>query len=247
MSLYTRPMLTDAPLAFCAASTISGTLLVLFGTSELLGLPNLSGQLARRSKFVHLRRYLWNDPNDREVFLRNRSPFHKNWPTLLPADLLLNRLPDCHSSTWALCYKLPMWQVGLATSAAPTYFSACGAIKNTGSWMEAYGPTTRHWWAHRSSLSAESAVGGHPHSEHWDELEIEATFRQLGQCPASGVGNPNSLTSCSEVRATPPLNRHGFFGHSRSTTRAPLGLPSSGRHLASIKWIPGAWCRKRNG
>jgi len=28
-------------------------------------------------------------------------------------------------------YKLPMWQVGLATSAAPTYFSACKAITNT--------------------------------------------------------------------------------------------------------------------
>jgi patatin-like phospholipase/acyl hydrolase len=28
-------------------------------------------------------------------------------------------------------YKLPMWQVGLATSAAPTYFSACRAIMNT--------------------------------------------------------------------------------------------------------------------
>jgi len=27
-------------------------------------------------------------------------------------------------------YKLPMWQVGLATSAAPTFFSACKAIKN---------------------------------------------------------------------------------------------------------------------
>lgn len=27
-------------------------------------------------------------------------------------------------------YKLPMWQVALATSAAPTYFSACHAIKN---------------------------------------------------------------------------------------------------------------------
>jgi uncharacterized protein len=28
-------------------------------------------------------------------------------------------------------YKLPMWQVGLAISAAPTYFSACKAITNT--------------------------------------------------------------------------------------------------------------------
>lgn len=28
-------------------------------------------------------------------------------------------------------YKLPMWQVALATSAAPTFFSACKAIKNT--------------------------------------------------------------------------------------------------------------------
>lgn len=28
-------------------------------------------------------------------------------------------------------YKLPMWQVALATSAAPTYFSACRAIRNT--------------------------------------------------------------------------------------------------------------------
>jgi uncharacterized protein len=28
-------------------------------------------------------------------------------------------------------YKLPMWQVALATSAAPTYFSACKAIANT--------------------------------------------------------------------------------------------------------------------
>lgn len=28
-------------------------------------------------------------------------------------------------------YKLPMWQVALATSAAPTYFSACKAIPNT--------------------------------------------------------------------------------------------------------------------
>ena len=27
-------------------------------------------------------------------------------------------------------YKLPMWQVGLATSAAPTFFSACKAIKS---------------------------------------------------------------------------------------------------------------------
>lgn len=43
----------------------------------------------------------------------------------------LRLLKTAHHPRLRNDYKLPMWQVALATSAAPTYFSACKAITNT--------------------------------------------------------------------------------------------------------------------
>jgi len=72
--------------------SISGTLIVLFGTSELLSLPNLTGQLGRRTKAIHLRRYLWNDPVYPEEFATVVASFAQQWPDVLPVELLLKHL-----------------------------------------------------------------------------------------------------------------------------------------------------------
>lgn len=72
--------------------SISGTLVVMFGTSELLGLPHISGQLGRRSKSIHMRRYLWSDAADQKEFKKILAAFSKQWPVLLPPGVLTPRL-----------------------------------------------------------------------------------------------------------------------------------------------------------
>ena len=64
------------------------TLIVLFGTAELLSLPNLSAQLGRRSTLIHFRRYQWNDDKDRQEFRWVVEQFIKTWPKHLPKSLL---------------------------------------------------------------------------------------------------------------------------------------------------------------
>jgi len=73
--------------------SISGTLIVLFGTSELLSLPSLTGQLGRRTKAIHLRRYLWDDPVYKDEFAKVVASFAQQWPDVLPVKLLFEHLP----------------------------------------------------------------------------------------------------------------------------------------------------------
>lgn len=76
--------------------SISGTLIVLFGTSEVLSLPSLTSALGRRTKAIHLRRYHWNNslyPHDVGEFESVVAAFASGWPDVLPVDLLLKNLP----------------------------------------------------------------------------------------------------------------------------------------------------------
>ena len=73
--------------------SFSGTLIVLFGTFDLLCLPNLSGQLGRRTKAIHMRRYLWNVPQDQADFVGIVKIMGQVWPQVLPEKLLLDNLP----------------------------------------------------------------------------------------------------------------------------------------------------------
>ena len=104
--------------------SVSGTMMVLFGTSELLGLPYISGQLGRRSKAIHLRRYLWNNQTDRLEFKKIVSAFGKGWPTLLPTEFMLANLPLLYAgslgctgilSTWLYDAMVVTEQAGLST------------------------------------------------------------------------------------------------------------------------------------
>lgn len=73
--------------------SVSGTLIALFGTFELLCLPDLSGQLGRRTKAIHMRRYLWDVPGDRAEFERVVRMLAQASPDALPEKLLIDNLP----------------------------------------------------------------------------------------------------------------------------------------------------------
>jgi hypothetical protein len=89
--------------------SISGTMVVMFGTSELLELPYISGQLGRRSKAIHLRRYLWDQPEDRKEFKKILTIYHRRWPTLLPKEMLLDNLPCLYAGSVGCVGTLSTW------------------------------------------------------------------------------------------------------------------------------------------
>ena len=103
--------------------SVSGTLIVLFGTWELLCLPNLSGQLGRRTKAIHMRRYLWNVPEDRAVFEDVVKLIAQAWPAVLPERLLLDNLRLIYAGCVGCVGILFDWlhdAVGLAKGRAVT-------------------------------------------------------------------------------------------------------------------------------
>jgi hypothetical protein len=89
--------------------SVSGTLVVLFGTSELLGLPYLSGQLGRRTRALHLRRYLWADTDDREEFKGIVASFAGAFPESLPLDLMLENLQLLYTGCLGCIGILSSW------------------------------------------------------------------------------------------------------------------------------------------
>ena len=89
--------------------SVSGTLVVLFGTSELLGLPYLSGQLGRRTRALHLRRYLWADSEDREEFKGIVASFAGAFPKALPLDLMLGNLQLVYTGCLGCIGILSSW------------------------------------------------------------------------------------------------------------------------------------------
>lgn len=89
--------------------SISGTLVVLFGTSELLGLPYLSGQLGRRSKAVHLRRYRWTSQADRDEFQAIVAAFCKGSRGKLPLKVLSENLPLLYTGCVGCVGILSSW------------------------------------------------------------------------------------------------------------------------------------------
>lgn len=61
-------------------ANLNKCIIILFGTYELLSLWNLSGQLARRSHIIHLRRYDYNRNEDKADFADILSTFEQNLP-----------------------------------------------------------------------------------------------------------------------------------------------------------------------
>jgi hypothetical protein len=64
------------------------TLHILIGTYEVLGLTDLSGQLSRRSSESHFARYRFDDPADRQMFLRVVYTFQRHLPLADEPDLV---------------------------------------------------------------------------------------------------------------------------------------------------------------
>jgi len=64
------------------------TLHILIGTYEVLGLTHLSGQLSRRSSEIHFARYRFDDPADRQMFLRVVYTFQRHLPLADEPDLV---------------------------------------------------------------------------------------------------------------------------------------------------------------
>ena len=61
---------------------------ILFGTYELLSLTHLSGQLSRRSLEIHFPRYRFDDPDQRQMFLRVVYTFQRQLPLAEEPDLV---------------------------------------------------------------------------------------------------------------------------------------------------------------
>jgi hypothetical protein len=68
-------------------ASLSGVQFVMVGTYELLTLLNQNGQLARRTRCIHFRRYRFDEPADRQAFLNLLAMFESRLP--LKADGLL--------------------------------------------------------------------------------------------------------------------------------------------------------------
>jgi len=66
----------------------SKCIIILFGTYELLSLLNLSGQLARRSRVIHLRRYDHNIDEDIADFEHILHTFQQHLPLITEPDLI---------------------------------------------------------------------------------------------------------------------------------------------------------------
>ena len=82
----------------------SSTVHVLFGTYELLGFRNLSGQLSRRSVDIHFRRYLAEDDKERQVFVNVLRSFEQHLPFPEPPDL---------AKHWEFLYERSIGCVGI--------------------------------------------------------------------------------------------------------------------------------------
>ncbi len=61
-------------------ASLAGVQFILVGTYELLTLLNQSGQLARRSRCIHFRRYHFEKPADRQTFLNVLGMFQSRLP-----------------------------------------------------------------------------------------------------------------------------------------------------------------------
>jgi len=64
------------------------TLHILIGTYEMLGLTHLSGQLSRRSCEIHFARYRYDDPLERQMFVRIVYTFQRHLPLAVEPDLV---------------------------------------------------------------------------------------------------------------------------------------------------------------
>jgi hypothetical protein len=95
----------------------SRTLIVLFGTAELLNLPNLTAQLGRRSQLIHFRRYLWQDPDDQAAFKWVVEQFAAKRPTVLPREMLVNNLSFLYAGSLGCVGVLSDW-LGAAVNRA---------------------------------------------------------------------------------------------------------------------------------
>jgi hypothetical protein len=61
-------------------SSLTGVQFVMVGTYELLSLLNQNGQLARRTRCIHFRRYDFQKPNDRQALINLLGMFEKRLP-----------------------------------------------------------------------------------------------------------------------------------------------------------------------
>jgi energy-coupling factor transporter ATP-binding protein EcfA2 len=79
----------------------TGTIHVLLGTYDLLAFCDLSGQLSRRSIYVHFRRYLAEDPEEVEIFqnvlmtFRDRLPIPETPGLMADWEFLYERSAGC--------------------------------------------------------------------------------------------------------------------------------------------------------
>jgi hypothetical protein len=101
----------------------TGTLHVLFGTYDLLALTNLSAQLGRRSREIHLPRYRLDHPEEHLVFRNVLSTFQQALP-LPEAPDLVGQIEHCYAQCAGCVGGLKEWlnralalalEAGLAT------------------------------------------------------------------------------------------------------------------------------------
>lgn len=71
-------------------ASLAGVQFVMVGTYELLTLVNQSGQLARRSRCIHFRRYHFEKPADRQTFLNVLGMFESRLPVQASGVLVEN-------------------------------------------------------------------------------------------------------------------------------------------------------------
>jgi len=83
---------------------ITGTVHVLVGTYELLEFRNLSGQLTRRSRDIHFRRYKASRKEDRKAWHNLLWAFQRNLPLSEEPNLL---------GQWEFCYERSLGCVGI--------------------------------------------------------------------------------------------------------------------------------------
>ncbi len=186
-------------------ANLSGVRLILYGTYELLDLLQLNDQLARRCTAKHFRRYLWDSPEDRKVYLSVVRTFEAKLP--------LESRPNLMQEATFL-YERSAGCIGILKNWLTR--ALCAALNATGEITTAILKETAP--SHGTALKiAEGIYNG---EARYRQLEEGCSQRSLGDL--LGMYSPEAPPT-QQPNATPKSRlRPG----QRKPKRDPVGIPS---------------------
>ena len=186
----------------------TGTLIVLFGTYELIPLLKLSGQVARRVTSIHLPRYRCDDPGEwRDFQTAIRS---------LQAEIRLPQVPDLLPSSEML-YRGSAGCIGILKSWLTVAYSQVLRAGGTELATEVLNATCLPTAFLRKII--EEAKEG---EDHWRKSHAED--QELDRLPGLSCFN---VVQGSPIDSTPPPTTRCVPVGARKPARDPIGLEAA--------------------